>query len=69
MRLEKLNKDGTPSDSTVAAIMSMAIHEDIRGHPERSKVHLEALKYIVERRGGITEFTSNQLLLQKICRA
>lgn len=65
---QNLEKHGTPSDSTVAAVMSMAIHEDLIGHPGRSRVHVEALQHIVELRGGITHFTDNQLLLQKICR-
>ncbi|OBT41127.1 hypothetical protein VE00_08521 [Pseudogymnoascus sp. WSF 3629] len=66
---QNLEKHSTPSDSTVAAVMSMAIHEDLIGHPGRSRVHVEALQHIVELRGGITHFTDNQLLLQKICRA
>jgi Fungal specific transcription factor domain len=65
---QNLEKNSTPSDSTVAAVMSMAIHEDLIGHPGRSKVHVEALHHIVELRGGITNFTDNQLLLQKVCR-
>ena len=65
---QNLEKHRTPSDSTVAAVMSMAIHEDLVGHPGRSKVHLEALQHIVELCGGITDLTDNQLLRQKICR-
>jgi hypothetical protein len=65
---QNLEKHSMPSDSTVAAVMSMAIHEDLIGHPGRSKVHVEALQHIVELRGGITHFTDNQLLVQKICR-
>lgn len=65
---QNLEKNSPPSDSTVAAVMSMAIHEDLIGHPGRSKVHVDALQHIVELRGGITHFTDNQLLLQKIYR-
>ena len=65
---QNLERDGTPSDSTIAAVMSMAIHDDIRGQPARSKVHVDALHQMVELRGGINQFRDNRLLLQKFCR-
>jgi hypothetical protein len=65
---QNLESNGTPSDSTVAAVMCMAIHEDLRGHPCRSKVHVDALQRIVELRGGIAQFAGNRVLVQKICR-
>ena len=63
-----LQQEGIPADSTIAAVMSMAIHEDLRGQPGRSKVHIDALERLVQLRGGITQFGANRLLLQKICR-
>lgn len=65
---QNLQKNGTPSDSTVAAVMSMAIHDDLRGQPDRGKVHVNALQRMVELRGGITQFEANRALVQKICR-
>jgi len=65
---QNLEKHGTPPDSTIAAVMSMAVHEDLRGQPSRSKVHVDALERMVELRGGIGWFRDHQMLLQKICR-
>jgi len=64
-----LRRHGTPSDATVAAVMSLAIHEDLKGHHQSSKVHLDALVRMVQLRGGITGFEATGILLQKICRA
>jgi hypothetical protein len=61
-----IQKDGNPSDPTIAAVMSMALHEDFRGHPIRSKVHVDALERMIDLRGGISQFEG--MLLQKICR-
>lgn len=65
---QNLEKYRTPPDSTIAAVMSMAVHEDLRGQPGRSKVHVDALERMVELRGGIDWFKDHQMLLQKICR-
>jgi hypothetical protein len=65
---QNLDKDGIPSDSTMAAVMSMAIHDVLRDQTGRSKVHVDALHRMVELRGGIAQFRDNKLLLQKICR-
>jgi hypothetical protein len=65
---ENLDKRGMPSDSTISAVMSMAIHEDLKGQPDRSKIHVDALQQLVQLRGGIAQFRDNKLLLQKTCR-
>jgi hypothetical protein len=65
---QNLQKNGKPLDSTVAAVMSMAIHENLLGQPQRTKVHMDALHRIVGMRGGIAAFEGNRMLLQKICR-
>jgi len=57
-----------PSDETVASIMSIAIHEDLKGHPERSKIHMDALWQIVQIRGGISKLRNNRALCTKVCR-
>jgi hypothetical protein len=57
-----------PSDSTVATVMSMAIHEDLLGQQKRNKVHMDALCRMVNLRGGLVEFEGNKFLSQKICR-
>lgn len=63
-----LQSQAIPSNGTTSAVVSMAIHEDLRGHPERSKVHMEALARIVELWGGVDQFQFNKLLLLKLCR-
>jgi hypothetical protein len=65
---ENLQKDKIPSDPTIAAVLTMALHEDLRGQPGRSEVHIDALQRMVELRGGITQFGSNHVLIHKICR-
>jgi hypothetical protein len=65
---ERLQRDVTPSDMTIAAVVSMAIHEDFKGQPARSKVHIDGLQHLVELRGGIDYLDANNMLLHKICR-
>lgn len=65
---QNLQRRGIPSDGTIAAVMSMAIHEDLTGQPQRGKVHLDALERMVKLRGGIAQFEATRILLQKICR-
>ncbi|KAF2096856.1 hypothetical protein NA57DRAFT_42558 [Rhizodiscina lignyota] len=65
-----LQTDKIPADSTIAAVMSLAIHDDLRGQPARSKVHIDALQKMVQIRGGITEFLPrDHYMIHKICRA
>jgi hypothetical protein len=61
-------QNGAPSNSTTAAVMSMALHEDFRGQPKRSKVHIDALEQLVKLRGGVEAFEAVGLL-HKICRS
>jgi hypothetical protein len=63
-----LQENEKPADSTVAAVMSLAIHEDLLGRPKKNQVHVRALYKIVDIRGGLTEFEANTMLLQKIAR-
>jgi hypothetical protein len=65
---QNIQKNVTPSDPTIAAVMSMAIHEDLRGHPHRSKIHVDALCRLVELRGGLDQLEAKLVLVQKICR-
>jgi hypothetical protein len=65
---QNIQKNATPSNATIAAVMSMAIHEDLKGHPDRSKIHIDALCHLVELRGGLDEFEAIQVLVQKMCR-
>jgi hypothetical protein len=65
---QNIQKNEMPSDPTIAAVMSMAIHEDLRGHPDRSKIHVDALFRLIELRGGLDELEARQVLVQKICR-
>lgn len=65
---QNLQDNVTPSDATIASVMSMAIHDDFNGHSERGKVHLDALQLMVNLRGGMAQFEANHLLTQKICR-
>jgi hypothetical protein len=57
-----------PTDSAVATVMSMAIHEDLLGPPKGVKLHVDALYRIVDIRGGIGAFETNLMLLQKMAR-
>jgi hypothetical protein len=63
-----LQNNTTPTDPTIAAVMSMAIHDDLTGHPERSIIHIDALCHLIKRRGGLDKFEIRQVLVQKICR-
>lgn len=63
-----IQQDGTPSDSTVAAVMSMAILEDVTGGSEMTTMHMNALKTLIGLRGGIGVFERIPMLLQKIVR-
>jgi hypothetical protein len=56
----------TPSDSTVGAVMSMAIY-DLLGQQKKHKVHMDALCRMVGLRGNLVEFEENKMLVQKIC--
>lgn len=66
---QNLQKGGTPSDPTLAAVVSMAIHEDLKGQPARGKVHMDALQQMVELRGGVAQLRITTVLLHKMCRA
>lgn len=63
-----LQKGGPPSDATVAAVMSIAMHNNLLGETELSKIHLDALVRMVELRGGIARFDVHLTLVHKICR-
>lgn len=63
-----LKASAMPSDATLGAVVSMAIHEDLTGHPERSKAHMDALQQLVGMRGGIDLVGTNQMLVLKLCR-
>jgi hypothetical protein len=63
---ENLQKDEKPTDGTIAAVMSLAIHEDLQGNPDRSKLHVDALERLIELRGGLTQLDNIQLQ-RKIC--
>ena len=63
-----LTHHSKPSDSTVAVIVSLAVHENLTAQFGVSKLHLEALERMMEIRGGIEAFASNWVLWHKICR-
>ncbi|KAK6331200.1 hypothetical protein TWF696_003265 [Orbilia brochopaga] len=65
---ENLTREGTPSNATIASVMSVAMHHNIRRAPGAAKVHLDALELMVEMRGGVDMFTFHRMLLQKLCR-
>src|SRR3954452_4154204 len=65
---QNIRRDRNPSDATIGAVMSMALHEDLRGHADRSKVHMDALQRMVELRGGLTQIADNRVFLHKIYR-
>jgi len=59
---------GSPSDTIIAAALSMAIHEDLNGQLDRGTLHLDAVQRMIELRGGIDQLEHNPILLHKICR-
>jgi hypothetical protein len=63
-----LRQNEIPFDSTVAAVMGMAINEGLLGQLNTNKMHMDALRRMVSLRGGLTGFEDNKMLLQKICR-
>lgn len=65
---QNLQQHGIPSEATVAAVMSMAVHGQLFGRYEKSKVHLDALERMVELRGGLEHFEGTLALLHKLCR-
>lgn len=64
----RIQEDEMPADSTIAAVMSMAIHEDLLGRSKSKKAHIDALYQLVDIRGGIGAFEENKMLMQKLCR-
>ncbi|EPS44381.1 hypothetical protein H072_1586 [Dactylellina haptotyla CBS 200.50] len=66
---ENLKQQKTPSDSTVAVVMSITMHNNILRAPIGAEPHLNALQRMVEMRGGIEQFEAPcRMLLHKICR-
>lgn len=65
---QNLKDHDTPSDPTLASVVSMAIHEDLRGHPARGKIHIDALQQLIDIRGGVDQLGINLVLLHKMCR-
>jgi hypothetical protein len=65
---QNIERNVMPTNATIAAVMSLAIHDDLKGHPDRSRVHVDALERLVKLRGGLEDFEAEQVLLQKICR-
>ncbi|KAJ6261696.1 hypothetical protein Dda_2494 [Drechslerella dactyloides] len=65
---ENLGRQDTPSNSTVASVMSIAMHHNILRTPGGAKIHMDALGRMVELRGGVEAFSFHWMLLQKICR-
>jgi hypothetical protein len=63
-----LRKNDVPRLGTVAAVMSLTMHENLFGMTGKSKVHLDALVRMVELRGGLEAFEPYSALLHKVCR-
>ncbi len=66
---QDLQQHSTPSESTYAVIVSLAVHGNLTDNLGVSRVHLEALKVMLDLRGGIEAFSSNWMLWHKICRS
>lgn len=67
-----MNKDlrdhDVPSDPDMAVVVSLAVHENLYAQFGVSKVHLMALRRMLEMRGGMEDFSANWVLWHKICR-
>lgn len=64
----ELQLNERPLDSTITAVTSLAIHENLFGQTEPTQIHLDALFKMVHLRGGLEQFEYNRFLLHKICR-
>lgn len=65
----KLMKPTPPQDSTIAIIVSLAIHSKLIRDPPKCSMHLDGLQRLVDLRGGLSEISeSNRALLHKILR-
>lgn len=65
---QDLQQHSTPSESTYAVVVSLAVHGNLTDNLGVSRVHLQALKAMLDLRGGIEAFSSNWMLWHKICR-
>ena len=57
-----------PGWGTIASVMSLTMHENLFGMTGKSKLHLLALKRMVEMKGGLEAIESRIALLHKVCR-
>ncbi|KAL2680542.1 hypothetical protein Neosp_008144 [[Neocosmospora] mangrovei] len=65
----KLMQPTPPQDSTIAIIISLAIHSKLIRDPPKCSMHLDGLQRLVDLRGGLSEISeSNRALLHKILR-
>ncbi|KAM0425183.1 hypothetical protein ACHAPT_009500 [Fusarium lateritium] len=65
----KLMQPTPPQDSTIAIIISLAIHSKLIRDPPKCSMHLDGLQRLVDLRGGLSQIReSNRALLHKICR-
>ncbi len=58
-----------PTDPTVAVIVSLAVHENLTDQYGVGKIHLHAIRSLLEPRGGIEGLSTNWVLWHKVCRA
>ena len=67
-RLENDSDQVRLSNTTAAAVLSLACHAHIAGDSKSAKHHLDGLRRIVNLRGGIATFRENSKLLVEILR-
>ncbi|KAF3937522.1 hypothetical protein ABW19_dt0208379 [Dactylella cylindrospora] len=63
-----LQSEEVPSDATLAAVMSIAMHSNLLRASGIARIHVDALQRMVELRGGLEASRIHPILLQKICR-
>ncbi|OKL63372.1 hypothetical protein UA08_01924 [Talaromyces atroroseus] len=64
----RLESENAMSDSTLAIIITLILHEQIRNGLRECKIHYEGLKQLIELRGGLDQFERNLTLVLKICK-
>lgn len=65
----KITQPTPPQDSTIAIVVSLAIHSKLIRDPPKCSMHLDGLQRLVHLRGGLSKISeSNRALLHKILR-
>jgi uncharacterized protein HemY len=65
-RLLRGDEEAKVSDSTVSAVLTLAISAHVMGEYETAQQHMKGLRKMVNLRGGIATFRSTKLLMEML---